>query len=172
MQIFLIHHHQPSSFERILKGYITYHIKDISNKYTWLTLIFLVPSQTNVERDKWIWKNTRDSFFSVTLAYLVQSESLTLYVTSHLVQSKILSFWSSCVPSKVFVFSRQYLQDRLPFREYLFRICVFFDLSRILGSFYRFLVETTSRLFVAYEMVSLVWWYRVFRWLEYQVVIR
>lgn len=102
-------------------------------------------------------------------SYLLQIEDISSSMLPLSLQGHALALiWTSWEPSKTLVFSWKLLQDRFPSCSSLFKIGVFSDPSKISCPF--FPIESTSHLFMTCEIASFVW-YRVFRWLGWQVVI-
>jgi hypothetical protein len=77
--------------------------------------------------------------------------------------------WDSWIATKVFVFSLQILQDRIPTRQNLRRRRVIVGANNTSCVFCGAVEESVDHLFVSFERISSIW-YRVSRWLGKEYV--
>lgn len=78
-----------------------------------------------LDKDKWVWKFSRDGNFSMSYAYhrLLDSSNAPNISSSYMAYYLIL-IWCRWVPSKVLLFSWKLHLDRFPSRVKLFKIKV------------------------------------------------
>jgi hypothetical protein len=96
---------------------------------------------------------------------------LGLKESSRGIMPKILlaRVWDSWIATKVFVFSLQILQDRIPTRQNLRRRRVIVGANNTSCVFCGAVEESVDHLFVSFERIFSIW-YRVSRWLGKEYV--
>jgi hypothetical protein len=121
--------------------------------------------------DSWRWVLAPDGCFTVKTAYESLARDLVVGPLLPALEAKVFKdFWCSPAPSKLLVFSWQFLHDRVPTKDNLILRGILPHGSDGLCVWCGTVMESSTHLFLHCRMACVVW-YEIFRWLGVVIVM-